>query len=271
MSTLAVAKKDFLDVWRSRVVWSVSVLYISIVALFLYSEQNRGPNPDVETALLNLIDIGAMFIPLVALVSAYLAIAGERESSSIKYLLSVPNTRRQVVLGKYLSRASMVTISVICAFLVGGGLALNWYSTLDTEMFVGIAALTLLYTLTYVAIAIGISASAASRSRAMAGAVGFFFVTNVLNLFGPLERGIRFFLNDLAGLGVPDFGIKFMQVLISPTAAYLVATPVAFPGKSVPPQYPWYLQGEVVIAILCAWLIVPVVIGIRLFKRADLD
>ncbi|WP_254525263.1 ABC transporter permease subunit [Natrinema caseinilyticum] len=271
MSTYAVAKKDFLDVWRSRIIWSVSVLYVSVVVLFLYTEKNTVSNPDVQSALVNLTDVGAMFIPLVALVSAYLAIAGERESQSIKYLLSVPNSRRDIVIGKYLSRATMVSISIICAFLIGGGLALNWYATLDPELFASIAALTLLYTLTYVAVGIGISAMASSRSRAMVGAIGFFFVTNVLNLFGPLERTLKFLLNDLAGLGVPDLHIKFVQVLISPTAAYLVATPLVFPRQSIPASTPWYMRGEVAIAILVAWIVFPVVIGLWRFKRIDIS
>ncbi|WP_254531754.1 ABC transporter permease subunit [Natrinema gelatinilyticum] len=271
MSTLAVAKKDFLDVWRSRIIWSVSVLYVSVVVLFLYTEKNTVSNPDVESALVNLTDVGAMFIPLIALVSAYLAIAGERESHSIKYLLSVPNSRRDVVLGKYLSRSTMVSMSIICAFLVGGGLALNWYSSPDIDIFVGIAALTLLYTLTYVAVGIGISAMAASRARAMAGAIGFFFVTNVLNIFGPLERTLEFLLNDLAGLGVPDLQIKFVQVLISPTAAYLVATPLAFPRQSIPASNPWYLQGKATIAIMVAWIVFPVAIGLWRFERVDIS
>jgi hypothetical protein len=45
---------------------------------------------------------GALLIPLAALVAAYLSIAGERESGSIKFALSLPISRGDLVLGKTL-------------------------------------------------------------------------------------------------------------------------------------------------------------------------
>lgn len=272
MSTLDVAKKDFLDVRRSKMIWFVSGLYAFFMLLMFYFGQNNNPNPDVTNALWNLTGIGAMFIPLIALVTAYLAIAGERESGGVKYLLSIPNSRRDVVLGKYLTRTVIVTLSILGAFVLGAALTLVWYPSLEAETFVGIAALTILYALTYVAVAIGISAATASRSRAMGGAIGFFFVTNVLNLFGPFRRAIEFLLNDLAGLGISDMQIMFVQSLISPTAAYVSSTALAFPDgfNTIPDSYPWFLQGEVMVGILLAWLVVPIALGIWQFERVDL-
>lgn len=272
MSTLAVAKKDFLDVRRSKIVWFVGGLYAFFMVLILYFGQNGVPDPDVKNALWNLTGTGAMFIPLIALVSAYLAIAGERESGGIKYLLSIPNSRRDVVLGKYLTRTAIVTIAILGAFLLGAALALLWYPSLEARTFVGIAALTVLYALTYVAVAIGISAATSSRSRAMGGAIGFFFVTNVLNLFGPLRLAIQYLFNDLAGLDISANQIMFVQSLISPTAAYVSSTGLVFPDgfRNVPSDVPWFLQGETMVVILLAWLVVPIALGVWRFERVDL-
>lgn len=272
MSTLDVAKKDFLDVRRSKIVWFVGGLYAFFMVLIFYFGQSGIPNPDVKNALWNLTGTGAMFIPLIALVSAYLAIAGERESGSIKYLLSIPNSRRDVVLGKYLTRTIFVAISILGAFLLGAVLTLLWYPSLEADIFVGIAVLTVLYVLTYVAVAIGISAATASRSRAMGGAIGFFFVTNVLNLFGPLRLAIDYVFNDLAGLDITANQILFVQSVISPTAAYVNSTGLVFPTgfRDIRADLPWYLEGEVMIVILLAWLIVPIALGMWQFERADL-
>ena len=272
MSTLDVAKKDFLDVRRAKVVWFVGGLYAFFMFLMVYFGQNNVPEPDVRNALLDLTTIGALFIPLIALVAAYLAVAGERESGSIKYMLSIPNSRRDVVLGKFLSRAGIVTASIFGAFLLGAVLTVLWYPSLETGSFVGMATLTVLYALTYVAVAIGISAMTASRSRAMGGAIGFFFVTNVLNLFGPFRLAIEYVFNDLAGLGISNEQIVLVQSLISPTAAYVNTTSLVFPEEfaSVSSDTPWYLQGETMLIVLIAWLVVPLVLGIWRFERADL-
>ncbi|PCR89188.1 ABC transporter permease [Natrinema ejinorense] len=273
MSTLDVARKDFLDVRRSKIVWFVAGLYAFFMILMIYFGQTNVPNPDIKTALRNLTGIGAMFIPLIALVSAYLAIAGERESGGVKYLLSIPNSRRDVVFGKYLTRAAVVTISILAAFLLSAGFAVRWYPSLEIETFVGVAVLTVLYALTYIAVAIGISAATASRSRAMGGAIGFFFVTNVLNLFGPLRLAINYVLNDLAGLDIAGNQIMFVQSVLSPTASYVNATDLVFPDsfRAVQSDVPWFLEGEMMVAILLGWIVVPIVLGLWRFERADLS
>ncbi|QSX00023.1 ABC transporter permease [Haloterrigena alkaliphila] len=273
MSTLDVAKKDFLDVRRAKIVWFVGALYVLFMAMLVYFGQNGSQEPNILNALWNLTAVGAMFIPLIALVTAYLAIAGERESGSIKYMLSIPNTRRDVVLGKFLTRTSVVAVSIVVAFLLGGGLTLAWYPDPEMDAFAIMTALTVVYALTYVAVAIGISAATDSRSRAMGGSIAFFFVTSVLNVFGPLQFAIDYVANDLAGLEISMYQIAFVQSLVSPTAAYVNSTALAFPEgfNTIPPDLPWFLQGETMLVVLVGWLVVPLALGIWQFERADLS
>jgi ABC-2 type transport system permease protein len=272
MSTVDVAKKDFLDVRRAKIVWFVGALYTLFMVLLVYFGQNTQSEPSILNALWNLTAVGAMFIPLIALVTAYLAIAGERESGAIKYLLSVPNSRTDVVLGKFVTRTGVVSAAILLAFLVGGVLTLAWYPSPEMDTFALMAGLTVLYALTYVAVAIAISAATASRSRAMGGSIAFFFVTSVLNVFGPLQLAVDYLLNDLAGLEVSMNQIVFVQALISPTAAYVNSTGLAFPAgfNTIPPELPWFLQGETMLVVMLGWLVVPLALGIRQFRRADL-
>ena len=272
MSALAVAKKDFRDVRRAKIVWFVGALYAVFMALLVFVAQDGSADPNVLNALWNLTAVGAMFIPLIALVTAYLAIAGERESGGIKYMLSIPNTRRDVVLGKFLTRTAIVSASIVVAFLVGGALALVWYPEPKVDTFATMTVLTILYALTYVAVAIGISAATASRSRAMGGSIAFFFATSVLNVAGPLQLAIDYLVNDLAGLDVSLYQIAFVQSLVSPTAAYINSTGLAFPEgfNTIPPNLPWFLQGETMIVVMLGWLVVPLALGIWQFERADL-
>ncbi|WP_408957038.1 ABC transporter permease [Natrinema sp. 74] len=272
MSMLAVAKKDFLDVRRAKIVWFVGALYAAFMALLFYFGQNGSSNTSVLNALWPLTIVGAMFIPLIALVTAYLAVAGERESGGIKYMLSIPNTRRDVVLGKFLTRTAIVSVSIAVAFLLSGVLVLLWYSSPEMDTLAIMAVLTALYALTYVAVAIGISAATASRSRAMGGSIAFFFITSVLNVVGLLQPAIDYLVNDLAGLDVSMYQIAFVQSLISPTAAYVNSTGLAFPDgfRTIPSDLPWFLQGKTMVVIMLVWLVVPLALGIWQFERADL-
>ena len=272
MSTLDVAKKDFLDVRRAKIVWFVSSLYLLIAALMFYFGQEGVSEPDFHNALLGLTGNGAMIITLIALVTAYLAVAGERESGSIKYMLSIPNSRRDVVLGKFLTRSGVVVGSILVGFGIGALLGFLWYPTFDVEMFFGTLALTILFTLTYVSIAIGISAATATRSRAMGGAIGFFFVTNVLVLLGLVNRALGWILNDLLGADLSRDALRFVESVVSPLVAFFNSLDLVLPEESsqMASEVPWYLEGEVMIVILLAWLLVPLVLGIVTFERADL-
>ncbi|WP_336325217.1 ABC transporter permease subunit [Halovenus sp. HT40] len=281
MSAIGVMRKDILDVRRTKIVWFVGLLFTLITALFFYQIHTFGGMEgfaDVTLALWNLVFVGAMFIPAIALVAAYLSIAGERESGSIKFLLSTPINRRELVLGKFLSRTAIVTASLLFAFVVSAILSLVWFSDLMIGTFLAVAALTTLYALAYVAVAIAISASTASRSRAMGGALGFYFVTNLLVVFGDLSITglLRYVLNELLGLGVGDDPITFMTMVISPTQSYLSSTMLAFPEDFLtantldPSTMSWYVQGEMGLALLVAWLVVPLLIGIWRFDKANI-
>ncbi|WP_121741473.1 ABC transporter permease [Natronorubrum halophilum] len=274
MSTLDVARKDFLDVRRAKIIWFVTGLYLLIAVLMFYFGQNGVENPEFRNALGGLTGNGAMIIPLIALITAYLAIAGERESGSIKYMLSIPNSRRDVVLGKFLTRSAVVVGSILVAFGIGTVLGYLWYPSVDVEMLLGTLALTILFTLTYVSIAIGISAATASRSRAMGGTIAYFFVTNVLALFGLLGNALGWIFNDVLAADLSAGVLSVIEALVSPIIAFMGALDLVFPNTTTQAtqaaEDPWYLEGEVMIVILLAWLVVPLVLGIWRFERADL-
>ncbi|WP_436925716.1 ABC transporter permease subunit [Halosimplex amylolyticum] len=282
MSVRAVAHKDFLDVRRAKIVWAAGGAYTALTALFFLQVRlgSFERASDDVLALWNVVFVGAVFVPAVALVAAYLAIAGERESGSIKHLLSTPVSRRDVVLGKYLSRAGVVAASLALAFAVAAALASVWFGPVRWRAFVGIAALTTVYALAYVSVAIAISAATATRSRAMLGALGFYFSTNLMALNDDVSglAGVEYVLRELLGVSVDPELIQFLGVLTNPTRAYLFAATAAFPEElteameiPVPADPAWYLRPEVALGLLLAWLVVPAAFGIRRFERADID
>ncbi|QSG12864.1 ABC-type transport system involved in multi-copper enzyme maturation, permease component [Halapricum desulfuricans] len=201
MSTLAVAKRDFLDVRRAKLVWAPVALYTLFMVLFFWG-QSTSSEPDFYAVLWSLLGVGgALVVPLIALVAAYLSIAGERESGSIKFTLGAAVDRSAVVLGKLLSRSGVVLAGLGVSFVIGTGIAQvlvpeMTFEYADYAIFIGV---TLLYALAYVAVAVAISAATATRSRAMAGGIGFFFVFNLVWNFLPVSptQMLEFVLEEL--------------------------------------------------------------------------
>lgn len=276
MSLTAVIRKDFKDVRRAKLLWFVGGIYTLFAVLFFYVG-STGDNPSVLAELQNMSSLAILFIPLVALIAAYLAIAGERESGSIKYLLSIPNRRRDVVFGKFVSRATLVSSAILVAFGVAALLSGAWYPEPEFATFARVVGVTLLFALAYVSVAVSISALTASRSRAMGGAIGYFFVFNILwanaSAFSVIGA-LRFVFEDTLGIGLAENTESLIQSL-SPTVAYLQSLQLAFPAEfqnltPSDPTTPFYLEPEFMLVILLAWVIVPLLVGYWQFERADI-
>lgn len=282
MSVRSVVAKDFLDARRSKILWVVGGHYAVLTVLFFLQVWVGSPGeyPAVLEALWNMVFVGAVFVPAIALVAAYLAIAGERESGSIKHLLATPVSRTDVVVGKYLSRTIIVGASLLAGFALAGVLAAVLFETLLVDVFARIAALTTLYALAYVAVAVAISASTASRSRAMVAAFGFYLITNLMTLFDRVSAlgALEYVLNDLLGVGVGEDPILLLGMVTNPTQAYFVATVGTFPAEMTDAMelpatgdLPWYVGPEVAAVLLLGWLVVPILFGRYRFERADIS
>lgn len=277
MRLLTVARNDFLNVRRSKLLWFVCALYALFTGLFFYVG-STGESPVVNQQLFAMSGVGALVIPLVALVAAYLSIAGERESGSIRIRLGLPTTRLELVLGKFLSRALAVFAAVVLALVVAVALAVTLYPSPSLGQFPQFAVLLSLFALAYVGIAVAISAATASRARAMGYAIGYYFVFNVLWLAGQFSvaAALRFVLEDTLGLSVSanvyDFVVNLSPARAYLNSLYLVFDPANF-GQRLPPlgDVPWFLSPEFSAALLVAWLVVPLAVGYYVFRNAELS
>lgn len=112
----------------------------------------------------------------------------------------------------------------------------------------------------------------------MGGALGLYFVTNLLVVFGDLSiRGLlEYLLNDVIGAGVGEDPLTLLTMVISPTQSYLAATQLAYSTACLeerglePAELAWYVQGEMGLALLFAWLVVPLAVGIWRFGAATI-
>lgn len=280
MSVTAIARKDFQDARGSRALWLLTALFVLFAAFMVwaFSEfEAGGVGADPDLAALGFYDFlaasAALFVSITALVVAYKAVAGERDSGSAKLLLGLPHSRRDVVLGKVFGRSLTMAIPVLLGFGLALGLAfwlLGTVNLVDYALFVGV---TVLFAFAYVSLMVAISASVSTTSRASALAFGVFVVLELV--WGLVATGAVYVANGFALPATiaqyPDwyFGITSF----APSAAYQSAVAAVvdassaggFAGTDAVYLEPWF--GFVYLAI---WAVVPLALAYGKFTRADL-
>ena len=279
MSVTAVAKKDFQDAVRSRSLWALSVVFVGLAMLttFMYIEfpELLGGEEELSGVGLGLFlgGIASLFIGLTAIVIAYKALAGERELGSMKLLLALPHTRADVVFGKVLGRTATLAIPIVLGFGAAGlygYVMISEFSFVDYLIFLG---LTVVFALAFVSIVVGISGSTGSTSRASALAVGFFL------LFELIWDGVTFGLVYVTnGFALPETMPNWIYVVnqIPPSSAYTTAMMALIPdaivmGDSAAQEIDAFYATEWLgVVMLVFWIVVPLAIGYRRFKNADL-
>ncbi|PSP68812.1 ABC transporter [Halobacteriales archaeon QS_1_69_70] len=277
MSIRAVAEKDFRDAIRSRLMIAVAVMFVAFtgggVALGAASEFGGDNALGVITLL--MLRGTSVFIPIIALGIAFKSIAGERESGSLKVLLSLPNSRLDVVIGKFLGRTAVVLAAVVVGFvslLVAAAIAFS--GDLDVMGLVAFMLAALLLGIVFVSIAVSLSAFTKSTFGAAVGA-GSVFV-----LFQFAWAGLVFLLRyavngfDWPSGERPDWAEVLTSV--NPmegwrTSANWLVNKLAESGETGQNGADaFYLEPWFGFVVLALWIVLPLVVGYLRFEYSDL-
>jgi len=297
MSWEAVARKDFRDAVQSRWLWVLSALSILVFAGAAIGRLYVGGGSQQEAAailrgfLFYLKQGTAIIIPLTALVIAYGSITRERESGTIKLLLSLPHSRDDVVLGKFLGRSGVVGLPVLIGFFVALLALLPAASGVDVLVYVEFALLTALLGVVFVGIAVGVSAAANTNQQALVGAGGLF--ATFWFLWNFFVTGVNRAATELFGLSTPQqFQLRLALKILNPIQAYkslvdslfmsdlearvrmfsllLGTIPNQQAAQALSPNLsPVFSDGAVLLAMLL-WLAIPLAVGVVWFRDADL-
>lgn len=276
MNWLAIAKRDFRDARRSKVLTLAIGLFAVFVGLVVWTSSTSGPAPG-EDALWNIHGITIWFLPIVVLIIGYLSIAGERETGRIKYLLGLPNTRRDVVFGKFLSRAGVSVLAVTISMVLGGLILLLRYPSFPATEFVAMTVFMSFFAIIYSGIAVGISAMVATRARAMGSVLAVYMIFTVAWIapeVNPMDS-LAYIVENLLGLSPKENLYEFV-FLLSPSFAYSrLGNTMVFErstdGAFMPAaDAPFYLQGEFMAVILIGWTAGILSIGYLRFRSAEL-
>lgn len=275
MTWPTIARKEFADALGSRMLWAIVAIIAVMTSLsaglsLLIPEMEGG----AETAIGGASQFAGLLVPIMALIAAYLAVAGERESGSLKVLLGLPPSRGEVLVGKFLGRSGVVAVGLVLGFAVSGVVTLAVYGAVPLAAFVGTTVLTAFLGIAFVGIAIGISALTATRARAMTLAITTYLGLTLL--WDLVPNGVHLLVTGEMPSQVVPAWFLLLQGL-SPTGAYntlaqalLLGSQTAIEARIGGPA-PAYLHPAVFLAIMLAWVVIPLVVGYLGFRRADLS
>lgn len=227
-----------------------------------YADANA---PAGATDVAQLLALSLSFlVPLTALLTSYESVAGERESGSVRLLCTLPHSRRDVVLGTFVGRATMIAAHAIVAVATASVVSVALGGASGTEL-VNAASLvlpTMFLGAAYVAIAVGVSASVARGRTALAGAIAVGLGS--VAAWSPLASLLRYVAAGFSSPTGPAPAWATALPHLSPLDAYQRTVALLAPGGT-------FGDGSVVgVLVLAAWVAVPLAVGRRRFARAPL-
>ncbi|GAB3667154.1 ABC transporter permease [Halopiger thermotolerans] len=301
-SVLAVAKKDFRDSIRSWMFWGLSVFFFTLLvavtgALSYFGEDIAQAGATTDALVLFVSQITRLIIPLIALILGWKSIAGERETGSIKILLSLPHSRKDVLLGKLLGRSAVLSISLTIGFALAAVVVAALLGGFDVVDYASLLAMAIVYGIAYTSVAV--SLSSVTRSTTIAGAAMFGVFLLFYVVWNALQSALRLLMRRGTIAGVPytreiptqngtqevtmerlpdwalfidtiDPGTAFQNAITVLSSAGSGELGTAYPDYYFSNGIPFYLENWFSFIILLCWIVVPIAIALYRFDRVDL-
>lgn len=276
---LLIAKKEYMDKLRNRWILVLSfLLLVASLALAYLGGTQAGSGlgfRDFRATVPVLGPVAIYLIPLMAIIMGHGSIAGEDESGSLQLVLSLPVTRTQVLLGKFLGLGAVLATTLFVGLGVTGAVIVAAAGTAYGDGYLVLIAVSLLIGLVFLSLSLFLSSITRRRATAIGGAVFLFFY--FLAIYDLILLGILFATGwelDILNPGSVDFpDWAWAAMLGSPLesasmAAFMAVGVTEFMGYGVAP--PAFFTGWLIAAALLVWMAVPLVLSFLMFRRRDL-
>lgn len=272
---LTIAGKEIRDGLRNRWILATTLLLVALaLSLALLGSTPVGAvrASSLSATIVSLASLSIFLVPLVALLLAHDAIIGEVERGTMALLLAYPVARWQILLGKFLGHAAILSIAVGVGY--GAAAAAIAASTPDVDLqdflaFGDMVGTSIL--LGAVFVSIGYLFSAIARERAMAAGIAIavwllFVVVYDLALLGLLvaDHGRTITVGTLDGL-----------LLLNPADIYRLfnlaglSAVHSFGGMAGLAQDA-QLSTPVLLLALIGWIVVPLAAAAICFERKQI-
>lgn len=226
-----VAKKEFKDTIRSRGLWVLTLLFVTVFlvpiigALFFASQFGLDQIPALQQTGMRVIisrfylELVSTVFPLLAIFVGAAAITKERTSGSLKILLSLPFSRRDVIKGKVVGRCAVVAVPFVIGAALTAVAVVASKLTFKPEQYVLFMAFSLVLSLVMVAIAVAISGATRTTLRSViANLTVYVYITFFWNA---LANGVGWILNEVLNVtGSLRWNIILFVKVLAPTQAY---------------------------------------------------
>ena len=278
-TALVIAKKEFEDAAHSKLLWGLTLVLLVATVPAFYSMTNTTFIDGAVDATEWLPGNFQNYVAPVAIIAAYRAVVGERESGSLRVLFGHPVTRRDVVAGKLLGRVALVAVVLLVGTVGLGAVIVTTYGTIPVELFVVMAAYVVAYGGVWTTVTVGVSAAASSRLQVIAGLLGLFMFFGPFQLWEALALPLAALAftgsTSTAGIDQLDPGTWPSWYLyvqrINPMENFAMSR--EFVASLVDPSIGYFGGVRVQlfgIAVFLAWAVVPLALGYWRFEGADL-
>ncbi len=265
----SVAEKEFLNARRDMRVIALSVIFTLLalgIAYFGSAPTGTLGLRGFDVTVASLVSLGVFIIPLVALLLGYDAVVGEEERGTMGLLLALPVTRTQVLLGKFLGLAGILTLSTTAGFGLAGiliGVAAGMDEVLSYLVFITTATLL---GMAFLSMGLLLSTVSSEKSRAVFGSIfiWLFFVA----IYDLILLGLV-----VTAKGALSTNVFAFLLALNPTDAFRILNLLRLEemrttlglATLIPEAY----SAAIFAAALAAWIILPLFAAVVLFNRKD--
>jgi Cu-processing system permease protein len=215
----------------------------------------------------SIINIVLLVVPLMGLTLGAISLAGERERSTLHYLLAQPVSQFEVLLGKYLGLAIALFSALVLGFGISGVLIVVQGGSAEINLY--LLMVLLAFMLALVSLSLGFLISSLVRRGSTAISIAI-FIWLLLLVFGDLGvMGTSMVLK----LGV---GQLFTLTLLNPMQIFKIAAILNIRGslEVLGPAGIYALRTygtqlmPGLISILLAWILLPMTFAYYAFRRS---
>ena len=185
-----IALEDLQHVFRDRLVWGAFALVTLLMVPTFWGLLGSSVY-SVETRIANLpLDFRMYLVILVAVIS-YNAIVSERETGTIRLVLGLPGTRRDLILGKLLGRLTAVLLALVPILIMLEIILLLRTGEHYLGTYTPIALWMIFYALVWTCFTIGLSATFSTQYRVLAAlAVTYLSLSTLVDIWGTLVQPV---------------------------------------------------------------------------------
>jgi ABC-2 type transport system permease protein len=267
-----IARKDVSDAARSRAVWLLAAL-LALVFVGYAIAHGFLAEATFPAFLERTAGITAAVVPILALVLGYKSVAADRDDGSLLLTLSLPHSRRDVMVGAFIGRTVVLLVPTLAVLAVAGGVGALRYGTAGATLYPWFLLVTGLYGTAFVGVAVALSAADFSDRRLAVAALGAYLL--LVQFYQALFGFVLFVLHrgDTAVFqSPPDWTL--LARLAQPSEAYYrllrVGLDIEQAGRYLGADAPVYVGWWVALVLLAGWALAPLVLGYRRFRVDDL-